>query len=359
MTKDQNFYLFLGPKWQKTGPLRPMFSTHLKVLAISMWSNNDVKPVKTFWENDQDLNFDLFWGPKWSQNWASDAHNPHTTESICNEHVKQYWCETSENFLRKWPKSRILIYFGVQNGPKIAPLRPILNISLKSSSNEHIKQDCCESRGNFLTKVENCNFDPKWPKNLGLWGLSLYTYKSSSNKLINQVSCECSGNFKKIDENLYIDLFWPYLGPKTAQKFGPQGPFFKHTWKYLQCACKPSFLVSYQKLFEKMAKKLQNFYYLSIFFQRSIVKIRSKKSKFHFHHFLDNIAVHIQAKYRKDRMKTFRFEKSWRTHRQTDGRHTAQNRISSTYYVSSGAKNTSVFPSMAKQWNIPHSSMLI
>ena len=232
MFKDQNFYLFWDPKWPKIwtsevydilhtsksacnehvkqywcetsgnflrkwpktwiltcfggqngskigGPLRPIFHTLLKVL-VSMWSNTDVKPVKTFWENDQrpefwlvlgakmvpklglwgpysthrwkymwaceailmwnqrklfekmtkDLNFDLLWGPKWFQNWASEAHIPHTAESTC-EHVKQYWCETSENFLRKWPKSRILTYFGIQNGPKIGPLRPIVCTFLK------------------------------------------------------------------------------------------------------------------------------------------------------------------------------------------------------------------------------------
>ena len=36
-------YLGGGPKWPKIGPLRPIFSTHLKLLAMSMWSNTDVK----------------------------------------------------------------------------------------------------------------------------------------------------------------------------------------------------------------------------------------------------------------------------------------------------------------------------
>ena len=66
---------------------------------MNMWSNTDVKPVKTF--------------------------------------------------LRKWPKTGIFTYFGAQNGLEIGP--QIVHIS-ESNSNEHIKQDRCESRGNFLTK---------------------------------------------------------------------------------------------------------------------------------------------------------------------------------------------------------------
>ena len=44
------------PKTQsgpKIGPLGPIYSTHLKVLAMSIWSNTDVKPVKTFSDRDQ------------------------------------------------------------------------------------------------------------------------------------------------------------------------------------------------------------------------------------------------------------------------------------------------------------------
>ena len=34
--------------------------------------------------------------------------------------LKQYWCETSESFLRRWPKSRILTYFwGAKVSPKL------------------------------------------------------------------------------------------------------------------------------------------------------------------------------------------------------------------------------------------------
>ena len=49
---------------QKLGLLRPIFSTPLKEIAMSMWSNTDVKPVKTFWENDQRPEFWFILGPK-------------------------------------------------------------------------------------------------------------------------------------------------------------------------------------------------------------------------------------------------------------------------------------------------------
>ena len=54
-----------------------------------------------------------------------------------------------------------------------------------------------------------------------------------------------------------------------------------------------------------MAKNLQNSYFYLSWNKRSI-KIRSKKKKFFFQIFWGNIAVHIQTKYRNDRMKTVR-----------------------------------------------------
>ena len=138
------FTYFGAQSGPKIGPLRPIFSTHLKVLAMSMWSNTDAKPVKTFWENDQRpefllilgpkmapklglwgpyfthhwkylqwvceailmwnhrklfekvtkvQNFDLLWGPKWPTNWAFEAHVVHISESNSIEHTKQDWCE--------------------------------------------------------------------------------------------------------------------------------------------------------------------------------------------------------------------------------------------------------------------------
>ena len=40
------FLLHLGPI---VAQKLDLWDTHPKVLAISMWSNTDVKPVKTFW----------------------------------------------------------------------------------------------------------------------------------------------------------------------------------------------------------------------------------------------------------------------------------------------------------------------
>ena len=78
-----------------------------------------------------------------------------------------------------------------------------------------------------------------------------------------------------MDKNLFIDLFWSYLGPKTARKFGPRGPF-SHTWKYPKYAYKPNFLVSYGKLFEEMAKNLQKFHITYFCNQRLIKKLEAK-----------------------------------------------------------------------------------
>ena len=144
MTKDRNFGLLYGPKWPKNwtseahilhtsiiifamgmwsntdvkpvktfiendqrpdcftyfgptiGLLRPIFHTSLKVLAMSM-RNNDVKPVKTFSESDQREDFWLIWEPKWTKNLAFEADIVHFSESSSNEHIKQDWCEPSGN----------------------------------------------------------------------------------------------------------------------------------------------------------------------------------------------------------------------------------------------------------------------
>ena len=97
--------LILGPKWP-------------------MGSNTDVKQLKTFSENDLSPEFDLFWGPKRPQNWASGAHIPHTSKSVCNVQVEQYY----------WK-----------------PIKTCVHIS-ESNFNTHIKQEWCKYRGDFLTK---------------------------------------------------------------------------------------------------------------------------------------------------------------------------------------------------------------
>ena len=102
----------------KIGLLKPTFSSPLKVLRMSMWSNNDVKPVKIFEKMTWDQNFHLFWDPKWSQNWASEAQIQHTSKS-------SKWNNTGGTFLRKWPQTEILNLFW---DPKIGKNR-ILRLS--------------------------------------------------------------------------------------------------------------------------------------------------------------------------------------------------------------------------------------
>ena len=139
------------------------------------------------------------------QNWASEAHIPYTTESTCNEHVKQYECEISENFLRKWSDSRLLTYFGVHNGPKIGPLRPILYTPLK------IAPMSIKTRLMWIQRKRHP--EEKSSKTL-IFTHPLHTYKTSSNKFINQVWCESSGYFKKQWTKTYI---LTYFGPISEQ----------------------------------------------------------------------------------------------------------------------------------------------
>ena len=57
------FIYFGAQKLDLWGP----YSTRLKVLAMSMWSNTDVKPAKTFWESGQSPEFLLTLGSKMAQ----------------------------------------------------------------------------------------------------------------------------------------------------------------------------------------------------------------------------------------------------------------------------------------------------
>ena len=113
-----------GLKMTRKYGLWGQYSTHWRLMQIQ-W--------KLFAKMTKDRNFYLFLGPKVAKNWASEAHILHKFESTCNEHVKQYCCETSENFLRKRPNTRNLTNFGAQNGPQIGPLRPIFCKSLKAA----------------------------------------------------------------------------------------------------------------------------------------------------------------------------------------------------------------------------------
>ena len=46
------------------GPLGHIIEIQLKIPPVSIWNENDAKPVETISENDwKDLKYDLFWGP--------------------------------------------------------------------------------------------------------------------------------------------------------------------------------------------------------------------------------------------------------------------------------------------------------
>ena len=235
----------------------------------------------------EDQNFYLFWRPKWPKNWTTEAHTCilHTSKSTCNEQVKQYWCDTSENFLRTWPKTLILTYFGPKMAPKLGlwgpysthcwkyliqylwsntdmkPMKTLwgseqspqfwLNLGstmapnwtfgthtvhiYESSPNEHIKQDWCESRGKFLTKYSKI-----WilthlevqngPKTRFSGAYLLHTYKSSPNELVSQVSSESSRNFSRKEVKTYIHVltYLALFGPKMGPKIWPTRTIF-HT----------------------------------------------------------------------------------------------------------------------------------
>ena len=177
------------------GPLGPIFNTPLKLTCTPrlMWNQ-----WKFFEKMTKDRNFDLFGGPKWPRNWASEVHILHTYKSTWNEHVKQYCCETSENFLRKWPNTD-LSYFGAQNGPEIGPLRGTYFTRLWQQLQCAYKARLMWIQGKLFNKIfENLNFDsfggPKiWASEASL----LHSYKSNSNELVNQVSSEYSWNVSR------------------------------------------------------------------------------------------------------------------------------------------------------------------
>ena len=99
-------------KWLKTmiyfgdqnaseiGPLRLIFNISLNAAQIGRYTKTDAKPVENFEKITKDQNFYLYLGPTWPTKRASEAHILQISYSTYNEHVKQYWCETSANLLR-------------------------------------------------------------------------------------------------------------------------------------------------------------------------------------------------------------------------------------------------------------------
>ena len=131
----------------------------------------------------KDTNFYLFGGSKWPKNWTYETDILLTSKSTCNEHVKQCWSETSENVLRKWPKTRFFTYFGVLNGPKIGPLGPMFHTPLKVLA---------------MSMRNNTNVKP------------VHTFWESD----------------------HSPQFLLTLGSKMDQKMGLWGPFCTHLWNH-------------------------------------------------------------------------------------------------------------------------------
>ena len=128
--------------------------------------------------------FDLFGNPKLPENRASETHILRTSKSNSNEHVKQDWCESSGSVWQNGQKPKFITWLGVQNDLKIW-------VSL---------------------------------------AYFLHTSKSSCSKLINQVSCEFRGTFP--ENNKKNPTYWPILAKfrfKRGQKIWPTGAIFSHT----------------------------------------------------------------------------------------------------------------------------------
>ena len=140
-----------------------------------MHTKTDAQPVGMFLENDQRPEFLLIWGPKWPKNWSSEAHILHISKSTWNEHVKQYCCETSENFWEITKHQNLFLLWGPKWPRNWAFEAHILLIS-ESSSNAHINKTDVNPDQTFQQNIRKPEFwfiwRPKMVQNLGLWCLS-------------------------------------------------------------------------------------------------------------------------------------------------------------------------------------------
>ena len=56
-----------------------------------------MKQVESILEMAEDWNFDMFGGPKWPENQVYEAHIWYISKSSSNDYVNQDWCETVQN----------------------------------------------------------------------------------------------------------------------------------------------------------------------------------------------------------------------------------------------------------------------
>ena len=137
-----------------------------------------MKPFENIWENDWRPELWSIWIPKWPEYWASGATIQHTALNVAEIDMYSNWCGTIRNFFRKWPKTEIFFtYFGVQSGPKIGPLRPIVSTHLKVLAMSIWSKTDVKPVKKFWESDQTTQFlltlGPKMVQKLGLWGPSL------------------------------------------------------------------------------------------------------------------------------------------------------------------------------------------
>ena len=157
--------------------------------------------------------------------------------------MKQYWCENSEKFLRKWPQREISPYYR-QMAPKLdlwgTYFTHIVHIT-KRSSKEHIKLDWCESREFFLTNYSKTLILTHLETQNGpkIWASIRHIFytptKVSPMSLWIKFRVNPEETFQENRRKpINLLILVPY-GPKRARKFGPQGPLFTHMKEPTRC----------------------------------------------------------------------------------------------------------------------------
>ena len=129
------------------------------------------EPVNTFWENDQGHEFWLIWGPKMDPKLdLGGSYSTHRWKYL------QWACEAILMWSQWKPFEKVtkvpnFYLLGFQNGPKNWAFKAWKYLQWTYKARMMWIQ-----RKLFNEIFENLNFEsligPKWPQNLGLWGLS-------------------------------------------------------------------------------------------------------------------------------------------------------------------------------------------
>ena len=152
------------------------------------------------------------------------------------------------------PFCPIFTHLEAQMGPNLghwiwATGAPILRTS-KYSFNEHIKQDQCDSSGNFLKKiVENMDFDFFGDQNdQEIWPYGAFYFYTP--KKVATRSLKIKPNWNPVEyyyKKCWKHRLWPIMAKFGAKNGPPNCPrsHFSHTIKYQHSACKPNFSIPY------------------------------------------------------------------------------------------------------------------